>query len=50
MTVSSVRPNPNGSAEPSVNYGRTSSAELFGQIAEPPNRKNTPILREKTSF
>ena len=46
----SVRPNPNGSAEPSVNFGRTGSAELFGQIAELPNLKITPFWRKKLQF
>ena len=37
--TASVRPNPNGSAEPSVNFRRTGSAEPFGQFAELPNLK-----------
>ena len=47
MNTTSVRPNPNGSAEPSVDCGRTGSAELFGQIAEPQKYVN---LTEKRHF
>ena len=50
LPIISVRPIPNGSAEPSVKSGRTGSAELFGQIAEPPNLKNTWFWRKKWSF
>ena len=35
MNGSSVRPNQTGSAEPFGQIGRNSSAELFGQTAEP---------------
>ena len=35
MNGSSVRPNQTGSAEPFGQIGRNSSAELFGQSAEP---------------
>ena len=50
IEFASVRPNPNGSAEPSVNFRRIGSAELFGQFAELPNLKNTSFWRKNTLF